>query len=184
VPTETQCGDAWAAQRFQSSIRVLVVDGLGHGPVAARAAAVALETFAGTSSLRRPEAIVQALHGALRPTRGAAVAAAELDLVARTICFCGVGNIGAAVEIAGHKARGLLSHNGIAGHEARRIQEFTISWPPKGVLVLCSDGIQTHWKLDAYPGLLARHPSVLAGVLYRDFRRKGDDATVVAIKEP
>jgi hypothetical protein len=47
-----------------------------------------------------------------------------------------------------------------------------------------SDGIQTQWKLDAYSGLQARHPSVIAGMLYRDFRRKSDDSTIVVIKEP
>jgi hypothetical protein len=78
----------------------------------------------------------------------------------------------------------LLSHNGIAGHEARRIQEFGLPWPGRGILIVHSDGIQTQWKLEAYAGLQARDASVIAGVLYRDFRRKGDDATVVVVKEP
>jgi len=181
---EGVCGDAWEAQSSPSSIRLLVVDGLGHGPIAARAASLAVEAFGTTSRLPGPEAIVHALHAALRPTRGAALAVAELDLIARSIRFSGVGNIGARLESADHKARGLVSHNGIAGHEARRIQEFTVPWPAKGVLVVHSDGIQTQWKLEAYSGLQARHASVIAGVLYRDFRRKGDDATVVVIKEP
>jgi hypothetical protein len=163
---------------------LLVVDGLGHGPIAARAASVAVEAFAATGRLPGPEAVVHALHAALRPTRGAALAVSELDLISRTVRFSGVGNIGATVEGAAQKARGLVSHNGIAGHEARRIQEFTVPWPAKGLLVVHSDGIQTQWKLDAYSGLQARHASVIAGVLYRDFRRKGDDATVVVIKEP
>jgi len=184
LPGEGQCGDAWALQPSTSSIRLLVVDGLGHGPIAARAASVAVEAFAATDRLPGPEAVVHALHAALRPTRGAALAVTELDLIARSVRFSGVGNIGATLESAGQKARGLLSHNGIAGHEARRIQEFTVPWPAKGVLVVHSDGIQTQWKLEAYSGLQARHASVIAGVLYRDFRRKGDDATVVVIKEP
>jgi anti-sigma regulatory factor (Ser/Thr protein kinase) len=184
LPGEEQCGDAWAVQPSTSSIRLLVVDGLGHGPIAARAASVAVEAFAATGRLPGPEAVVHALHAALRPTRGAALAVSELDLISRSVRFSGVGNIGATVESAGQKARGLVSHNGIAGHEARRIQEFTVPWPAKGVLIVHSDGIQTQWKLEAYPGLQARHASVIAGVLYRDFRRKGDDATVVVIKEP
>jgi anti-sigma regulatory factor (Ser/Thr protein kinase) len=181
---EGQCGDAWELQPSASSIRLLVVDGLGHGPIAARAASAAVEAFAATGRLPGPEAVVHALHAALRPTRGAALAVTELDLIARSVRFSGVGNITATLESANQKARGLVSHNGIAGHEARRIQEFSVPWPAKGVLVVHSDGIQTQWKLDAYPGLQARHASVIAGVLYRDFRRKGDDATVVVIKEP
>jgi hypothetical protein len=163
---------------------LLVVDGLGHGPLASRAATTAVEAFAGTDRLPGPEAVVHTLHGALRPTRGAAVGIVELDLIGRVLRFAGVGNVAAILESGGaQRARGLVSHNGIVGHEARRIQEFSLPWPGRGVLVVHSDGLQTQWKLDAYSGLQARHPSVIAGVLYRDFRRKNDDVTVVVLKE-
>ena len=46
-----------------------------------------------------------------------------------------------------------------------------------------SDGLATQWQLDRYPGLAARHPSVIAGVLYRDFRRERDDVTVLVATE-
>jgi hypothetical protein len=77
-----------------------------------------------------------------------------------------------------------MSHNGIAGHEARRIQQFSVRWPSSGTLIVHSDGISAHWKLDAYPGLARCHPSVIAGILYRDYRRRADDATVVVTREP
>jgi hypothetical protein len=34
--------------------------------------------------------------------------------------------------------------------------------------------------LDDYAGLVRRHPSVIAAVLYRDFSRNRDDVTVLA----
>ena len=34
------------------------------------------------------------------------------------------------------------------------------------------------------PGLSERHPSVIAGVLYRDFRRERDDASIVVLRKP
>ena len=46
-----------------------------------------------------------------------------------------------------------------------------------------SDGLQTKWKLDAYPGLQMRHPSLVAAVLYRDYRRGRDDVTVLVARE-
>jgi len=185
MPGETECGDGWEVRSTASLLRLLVVDGLGHGPLAARAAGAAIEAFSGTDKLPGPEAVVHSLHAALRSTRGAAIAVAEVDLVSRTVRFSGVGNIGAILEsgtAAG--AKGLLSHNGIAGHEARRIQEFSLPWPGRGLLLVHTDGIQTQWKLEAYSGLQGRHASVIAGVLYRDFRRKNDDSTVVVLKEP
>ncbi len=181
---ERECGDSWTSQMSRSRTRLLVADGLGHGPVAARAARTAVEAFGETDRLPGPEAVVHTLHAALRPTRGAAIAVAEVDLVSRTLRFAGVGNIGAIVESAPARSKGLLSHNGIAGHEARRIQEFQIPWPARALLVVHSDGLTTHWKLDAYVGLHTRHAAVIAGVLFRDFRRSTDDSTVVVVKEP
>src|SRR5207302_1903463 len=83
--------------------------------------------------------------------------------------FAGIGNIAATV-IADGATRGLPSHNGIAGQTARRIQEFSVPWPPGAVLVAHTDGVGSHWKLAAYPGLERKHPAVIAGVLYHEFR--------------
>ena len=49
------------------------------------------------------------------------------------------------------------------------------------LVVMFSDGLGTHWSFDRYPGLLARHPAVIASVLYRDHWRRRDDVTVVAV---
>jgi hypothetical protein len=46
-----------------------------------------------------------------------------------------------------------------------------------------SDGLATQWQLDRYLGLASRHPGLVAGVLYRDFKRDRDDVTVVAIRD-
>jgi anti-sigma regulatory factor (Ser/Thr protein kinase) len=184
IANEHLCGDAWECRMTATRTRLLLVDGLGHGPLAARAAQVAVEAFAGTDALPGPEAIVHALHGALRPTRGAALAVAELDLVSRTLRFCGVGNVAGVLQDPAGAARGLVSHNGIAGHEARRIQEFVIRWPAGALLVAHSDGITAHWSLSDQSGLRMRHAGVIAGVIFRDFRRPSDDATVVVLREP
>jgi anti-sigma regulatory factor (Ser/Thr protein kinase) len=184
VRGEVESGDAWDVDERRSGLRLLVVDGLGHGPTAARAAKTAVESFRSSGKLPAPEAVMHSIHAALRPTRGAAVAVAELDLISRTVRFAGVGNIAATVETAGAAGRGLLSHNGIAGHEARRIQEFSIPLPARAVLVMHSDGLTSHWKLAGYSGLHVRHAAVIAGLLYRDFRRANDDVTVVVVKEP
>ena len=182
---ESESGDAWSWRSMTAAVaRVMIADGLGHGPIAARAAGAAVQAFTAGDRLPGPQAIVHAIHAGLRSTRGAAVGVAELDLVSRTVGFCGVGNVAAALESRGQRTRGLLSHNGIAGHEARRIQEIAVPWPPGGALVMHSDGLQTQWKLEAYSGLQSRRASVIAGVLYRDFRRNSDDATVVVVKEP
>jgi hypothetical protein len=60
------------------------------------------------------------------------------------------------------------------------LKEFSHSWPRDGLLIMHSDGLGTRWNLDDYPGLMRRHPSIIAGVLYRDFSRPRDDSTVLA----
>ena len=39
-----------------------------------------------------------------------------------------------------------------------------------------------HDILDAYPGLAVSHPSLIAGVLFRDHRRGRDDASIVVMR--
>jgi hypothetical protein len=92
-----------------------------------------------------------------------------------------VGNIAASV-LAGGTSRSLVSHNGIVGQALPTPREFTCPWPPGALLVMHSDGVTAHWKLEAYPGLGMRHPSLIAGVIYRDFSRDRDDATVVVAR--
>ena len=78
--------------------------------------------------------------------------------------------------------RHLVSHHGTAGHNARKIAEYSYPWPEHAVLVMHSDGLATLRDLDRYPGLLQRDPGLVAGVLYRDFARRRDDATVVVAR--
>jgi hypothetical protein len=77
----------------------------------------------------------------------------------------------------------MVSHNGTAGLEARKIQEFTYPWQDNAILIMHSDGLATKWKLEGYPNLINKHPSLIAGVLYRDFKRGTDDVTVVVVKK-
>ena len=179
-PGETICGDAWAADEEGSRLRLLLADGLGHGQEAARAAQAAVRVFQDGRRLGPAESL-RAMHGALRSTRGAAILAVEIDRDRQLLRHAGVGNVAGAV-LAGETTRCLVSHNGTVGHEARHFQEFTCPFPEGAALVMHSDGLASRWSLDPYPGLLARDPALLAGVLYRDFQRGRDDVTVLAAR--
>jgi anti-sigma regulatory factor (Ser/Thr protein kinase) len=181
APEEVVCGDAWAVAPVADGIKVIVVDGLGHGPLANDAAEAAVQAFRSTIARPLPEAM-ETVHGALKSTRGAAVALAAIDTRRRVVTFIGIGNIMGAILGDGH-LRSMVSHGGIAGHGTVRIQLFTYPWPEQGMLVMCSDGIATQWSLDSYPGLRQRDPTLIAGVLYRDHARGRDDATVVVVRE-
>lgn len=190
-PGEEVCGDDWHVRSSPGMPRgsdrtAMVVDGLGHGPQAAEAAATAVRLFNDRAGLS-PAAIMEALHAGLRATRGAAVSIARFDRARRVVVFCGIGNVaGTLVSRATGQTRRLLAYNGTVGHAVRRIQEVEYPYPDAAdapAVVLHSDGLSANWSLAAYPGLLEGHPSLLAAVLYRDFARDRDDATVLVAHE-
>ena len=177
---EVVAGDAWSTDGSRGRYRVMVADGLGHGADAARAARLATEVF-GKHAQREPAEVLQIGHEALQSTRGAAVAVARIDLGKAHGAFAGVGNISGRVETSDRR-RQLVSHNGTLGHTLRKLQEFPFEFPAGAVLLMHSDGLSDHWTLADYPGLMAKHSSLIAGVLYRDHDRGRDDVTIVVIK--
>lgn len=179
-PGERVCGDGWNFHEAPDRIVTVLVDGIGHGWQAAEAAEEAIHTFGKYAELG-PHRILQNMHDALRKTRGAVAAVAEIRLAEQTLVYAGVGNI-SAVVVDPNRSRNLISHSGTLGAAAPRIQEFRSEWSRNSVLVMHSDGVQTRWDLGAYAGLIAKHPALIGGALLRDFRRQRDDASVVVIK--
>lgn len=179
-PGEVACGDAWTSADDPGGRALLIVDGLGHGPAAADAAAAAVRLFhAGPRSA--PHHMLDLLHAGLRSTRGAAAAIATIDQRRRELRFAGIGNISGRL-LSGGGSRSLVSHNGTVGHQMRSAQEFVYSWEDDTILVLHSDGLASHWKLDRYPGLGRQDPALIGAVLYRDHSRRRDDVSVVVCR--
>jgi len=182
MPGEDVSGDDWAVHRDGQQLTMMVADGLGHGPEAHRASTSAtalLPSHPGQGPVR----VLDAAHAALRPTRGAAVAVATVSLATGQLQFAGAGNIAATLYPPDGPRRQLMSHNGIVGHNMRPMQPLTMPWSEDSFLVMHSDGLATQWDLGQYPGLVYRHPALIASVLYRDFFRKRDDVTVLVVRQ-
>jgi hypothetical protein len=175
-PGETECGDAWHVEWRNGHCAVLIADGLGHGPDASIASLEAVKVLQNNSQLN-PGALIEIAHGALRATRGTAMAIAEIT-AQRRLRYASIGNIVALLRSASGDHH-MVSLSGIVGQGFRKVQEFIYSWPADALLIMHSDGLATHWNLDQYPGLLARHPGLIAATLYRDFARGRDDVTVL-----
>ncbi len=179
-PGELACGDAWAVADTPGGSTLLLADGTGHGIEAARAVNTAVDLF--HQHAEEPcAALLLRLHHALVPTRGAALAIARIDAAAQVVRYAGIGNI-SGTAITGSELLRMVSHNGIAGHLTPRVREFVYPYVGNPLLILHSDGVSTRWDLAAYPGLTIEHPSLVAGVLLRDFRRGRDDASVAALR--
>jgi anti-sigma regulatory factor (Ser/Thr protein kinase) len=181
ISGETVCGDAWSAHHEPGRSIYLMADGLGHGPLAAEAANEAVRVFNEIAD-RPPEFILREIHSALAKTRGAAISVAEVAHGAETLNYAGVGNISAVVHCAG-KTRSVVSMNGTVGHSVAKFQQFSYPWEKASMLIMHSDGVATRWNLDQYSGLASRHPALIAAVLYRDFVRGRDDATILVTRD-
>ncbi|MGW6441722.1 ATP-binding protein [Lentzea sp. NPDC055074] len=180
ITGEDVCGDAYATCRSTDRMTLMMCDGSGHGPLAAAASDAAVRLFREQPFLPADQQVAL-LHKALRGTRGGAVAVADIDLVARTVRFCGLGNIAAAVLGDGRKT-GMISVPGVAGHQARTIRTFDYALPEKAVVVLHSDGLTERWGLDHGSDLANDPPVLIAATLLREAGVRKDDACVLVAR--
>jgi anti-sigma regulatory factor (Ser/Thr protein kinase) len=179
-PGESVSGDHWAFKASSRGPTLLVVDGSGHGPLAARAAETAAKIF-DDHGAEDCVSLIERIHRGLVPTRGAAVAVARIDAAQKIVRFVGVGNI-TGMLMTGLETRQMVSHNGTAGHIAPRIREFTYPFDGDPCVILHSDGLSNRWRIADYPGLAACPPSLIAAILFRDFRRGRDDRTIAVMR--
>ncbi|MEU5344639.1 ATP-binding SpoIIE family protein phosphatase [Streptomyces sp. NPDC020766] len=179
-------GDAWAWVRAGHRTTLMLADGLGHGPEAARASSAAVEALRRSGHLP-PAEVLRYLDAELRPTRGAAVAVAQLDAETGQLSFSGIGNIGARLR-TGEGWRPLLSRPGIVGaHRPTTIPEHRATWGADCLLVLHSDGLPSRWTPPADAWLASFDPAVIASVTVRDASssaRPVRDDTAVAVLSP
>jgi len=178
ITGETECGDVFGAVETAGRLTGVLCDGLGHGPLAARAA---METVAAVleDPTGEPAALVERAHRRVSHTRGGAVAVVQAE--GRVVRFAGLGNITAAILANGART-GMLSVPGIAGHQARTIRQFEYSAVPGAAIVLHSDGISGRWDPATLPGLNARDPLVVAAALLARAGSHRDDAGVLVLK--
>ncbi|HEU5315975.1 MAG TPA: SpoIIE family protein phosphatase [Chloroflexota bacterium] len=180
-PAEHVNGDAWrvwAPDAGRHTYRVAVVDGLGHGPLAAAAAAAALASLDATRAESLSEALLRC-HTALRGTRGAAVSLAEIDVTRAELDFVGVGNVEARVWPAGasQRAERPLVYRGVVGAAVPRVRAFTLPLPTDWRLVIHTDGVSARFNQADLPR--DDDAQSLADLILDRWSRPTDDATVV-----
>ena len=177
LKNDPACGDVWYLAVDGSRLSALVIDGIGHGEDAEQAGLTGAKAFA-IDPFAEPTISLSDMHQAMNGTRGGAAAIALYD--AGKVRFAGIGNIGACL-LTPEKSRGLASHPGIVGSQFRKAVAFDYPVESRQLLVMYSDGLQSRWDLRDYPGLVHRHPAIIAALLHRDFCRGRDDVTVMVI---
>lgn len=172
---EVECGDAYLVSWQDDGALIAVIDGLGHGPEAARASRAAcayIEAHEGDS----PGTLMHGLHKALAHTRGAAVALMRIRPRAGEMTHSSVGN----VEVAGLSKEEVrpLCTPGIVGYKMRRVVERCFPIHGGDILVVFTDGVSRRLDLEAYRH---REAQDLAEAVLIDWGKDHDDATCVSV---
>jgi len=178
IAGETECGDVFGVAETGIGVIGVLCDGLGHGPLAATAAAQGVSAVL-EEPPGEPAALVERAHRRMAHTRGGAIGVVQLS--GHVIRFAGLGNIAAAILAEGTR-RSMISVPGIAGHQARAIRQFEYTAPPGAAIILHSDGISSRWEAGVLPGLNARDPLVVGAMLLAEAGTRRDDAGVLVLK--
>lgn len=172
-------GDAYVVEHFTpSGLQVAVIDGLGGGAEAARAAMGAVEIIRANPA-QDPAELVRRSHVALHGTRGAVMALLTFNLAARSVSYIGVGNIGAQVYSAIPIKP--ISKNGTVGYKLPHLLKLAYNYNSGDTFVLFSDGISSRFSLDTSINT-ALEPQRLAETILSRHGKDSDDATVVVIR--
>jgi len=180
-PGETLCGDSYATKANPYFIKVILADGLGHGPLANVASQKACEAFK-KSVFNSPNDIIGDIHRHVKDTRGLVATVAVYDITHKVWKICGVGNISTRLCNA-ITSKTHVPYNGILGlNISSRIDSQVIENETGSYLVLCSDGISTRWETSRHTSVFKYDLSILSAVIYRDYARHSDDMSVVVVK--
>lgn len=179
-PRETQSGDVSLVERRGDKLRLSVVDGLGHGPMAREAALRAIASLRDSMNLEVQDAVLRA-HDLLGATRGATLGLIDLDLATRTIRGTTVGNVRVALFFGNGRVwspcgtDAVLGHGRGGSHGRLDVRVEQHPWPEAGILALFSDGLLNQLRLPWQRGELFE----LSTQLFHTFSVANDDATLL-----
>jgi anti-sigma regulatory factor (Ser/Thr protein kinase) len=177
---ETVSGDGYAYKQIGNILRIIVLDGLGHGPDAGQAVSEAINFFLNDSSILPSEVLIY-IHDKIRKTRGAVAAVMDINQTEKTISYCGIGNISCKLA-AGATIKSFISYNGVLGmNRPNTLHTQKIDYTGPVVLVAASDGIKSRWESQKYAGIQRHDGSTIAASIYKEFTRRTDDSLVLAI---
>ncbi len=177
---EVQNGDAFVVRRWAGGALTGVVDGLGHGEHAERAAQAArayLEDHFDQPIKRLFEGVALVC----RRTRGVVMALARFDLKARTVDIGSVGNVEVRF-LGGAPGRNIVVRRGILGVNAPNPVVTSHAWTEDMTLVIHSDGLHSHWSADGLSRIRWAAPPDAAHALLEEYGKDDDDATVVVVR--
>ncbi len=174
-------GDTFVIRQWEGHALAGVIDGLGHGQFAQRAAHTAREYV--ERHFDQPlENIFRGVARDCRATRGVVMTLVRFELARQKVIVASVGNV--EVRLLGNPtAFNPRLRRGIVGLSSSTDPVPTEHpWTPASLLILHSDGVQSRWASDQFKELSRETPGVIARRLLDDYGRIEDDATVLVAR--
>lgn len=181
MPGFDEGGDTYGLSAGKDATIVMLMDVLGHGPKAARDAALGAEAFEASRSASLEET-EQAVARAMAGGRGAAALLVEIPHEPGTIRCLGIGNIKGDIFHPDGRRQGIPSQPGIMGTTARRPPITEHEWMTGSILLLATDGLKTSSAQPEPKSLFFRSAEMIASTIYKLKRRGTDDSGVLVVR--
>jgi negative regulator of sigma-B (phosphoserine phosphatase) len=172
-------GDVYVMREYaEGQVLVSIIDGLGGGSEAERAARLAAQLLEQYPSYPLQD-LIRRSHTALHSTRGAVIGILRLEQAGNQATYVGVGNIG--VQVYSRQPIKPISKNGILGFRLPTLLELRYVYDPGDIFVLYSDGVSSSFGQDSKIDI-KQPPQSMAEQILETYGKYSDDATVVAVK--
>jgi negative regulator of sigma-B (phosphoserine phosphatase) len=148
-----------------------VIDGLGHGPIAAEASNAAVARLKKEALEQGVQSLMMHVHAALKGTRGAAATLCLLK--GRKLEVCAVGNVQLTCT---NTSIPLVLSAGVLGARVARFRVCEAELNKGARLALYSDGISSRFRAEEIRNMT---PSEACKLTIERHRKKEDDATIL-----
>ncbi len=180
---ETTLGDRYVVKHHPGGILVTVIDGLGHGAEAARAADIAVRVVETTESSNLEELLTRC-HGALRDSRGVAMTIVSLSPASGTVSSIAVGNVQGMIARASSpepyaERDFVVLRGGVVGHILPPLRVAVTPLRHGDTLVLATDGVGIEFTTEEK---LEGPPQTIAERLLSRYSLETDDALVLVVR--
>lgn len=175
-------GDAFLVRQWNGHALAAVIDGLGHGQFAQRAALAARRYIQQHFDRPLPD-LFRGTGRVCHATRGVVMALARFDGQARqSVTIASVGNITVRVLDSGGSSTVALARRGVVGLTSLSPLITVCPWTPASILIMYSDGLHSRWKWEDFPDLMGQPADRIAQFLLSTLGKTEDDATVLVGK--
>lgn len=181
LPGQTETGDRHVFVQLKQGAMIAVVDGLGHGEGAARAAKIAAEVLE-RNAKESVINLVRLCHEQLKPTRGVVMSLARFNSADGTVTWLGVGNVEGVLlhrDGYGTVSREVLPlRGGVVGDQLPPLLASTVPVSRGDTLIFVTDGV----RADFADALKPDSVQATADAILARSARGTDDALVLVAR--